>query len=223
MLTVTAPRGLRHLLGVLAALAVVTLSACSPTTSTAALADASPELADGWNAVAVDGAPRVADIAATDQTGQAFDLAAAVRARPTLLYVGYTNCPDICPVHLATLSQALEHSTVRPEQLNVVFLSADPERDTTAALADYMTSFHPSFVALRASADDVERLVGGLGMPAPAIEPAADGDPDRYTVGHPGQVLAIGTDGRAHLAYPFGTRQSHWVADLPRLARQDWS
>lgn len=216
------PRNL--LLVVPALIALVAAAGCTPTTTTAAMRGAEPEYVVGWNGVAVDGVPALPDADFTGEDGAPYDLAAAMRQRPTLLYFGYTHCPDICPVHMASIAQAIEASDVRPEQLNVVFVTADPARDTPEVLGDYMDNFDPSFTGLWAPQDVVDRVVVDLGLPAPVIErkPGDDAD-DTYTVGHPGQVLAFDTTGRARLAYPFGTRQSQWVEDLPKLVRGDLS
>lgn len=210
-----------RLVPVAVVLALALLAGCTPTTTTATLgaADDTADLASGWNGVAVEGTPEMPGQTFTDTDGQPFDLRAAMADRATLVYFGYTHCPDICPVHLANIAAALEQSAVRPEQVNVVLVTVDPERDTTAVLDDFVHTFHRSFVALRAPRDAVERVVTDLGMPAPVIE----GDPgsDDYTVGHPPQVLAFDRQGRARLAYPFGTRQSQWVQDLPKLVRAE--
>jgi protein SCO1/2 len=205
-----------------AVVALAAIAGCTPTTTTATLAaaDDTAVSAPGWNGVAVDGAPQMPEQTFTDADGEPFDLAAAMRDRPTLLYFGYTNCPDICPVHLANIASALDESTVRPEQLNVVFVTADPERDTPDVLADYLANFDPSFVGLHVGRAAVDDVLAALGLPPSTVEEqdSAGG----YTVGHPAQVFAFDTTARARLAYPFGTRQSQWVEDLPKLVRE-WS
>jgi protein SCO1 len=212
-------RGLVRLLPAVLVLAL--LAACSPTNTTAALRAAEPEYAPGWNGVAVDGAPEMpsADFVAAD--GEPFDLRAAVREKPTLIYFGYTHCPDRCPVHLANIAQALRGSVVRPEQINVVLVTTDPERDTPEVLGDYVTKFDSSFIGLWAPQEEIDRVVVDLGLPKPVLEKQPGSE--EYTVGHPGQVLAFDRSGRARLAYPFGTRQSQWVEDLPKLVQEDWS
>jgi protein SCO1/2 len=198
------------------------LAACSPTTTTAALRAAEPDYAPGWNAVAVEGAPEVpGDADFVDATGQPFDLRAAVEDRPTLVYFGYTNCPDICPVHLANIAQALREGSIRPDQLNVVFITTDPARDTPEVIGDYLDRFDPSFVGLWAPREEVDRVAVELDLPKPVLEKQPGSR--EYTVGHPGQVLAFDRQGRARLAYPWGTRQSQWVEDLPRLVTEEWS
>jgi protein SCO1/2 len=204
-----------------ALLVTALLAGCSPTSTTAALRAEEPDYAAGWNGVAVEGRPAMPATDFVDTSGEPFDLRAAVRDKPTLVYFGYTNCPDICPVHLANIAQALRDSTVRPEQINVVLVTTDPERDTPAVLDDYVHRFDPSFIGLWAPQDEVNRVAVELGLPKPVLrkEPGAE----QYGVDHPGQVLAFDQQGRARLAYPFGTRQSQWYEDLPKLAREDWS
>ena len=217
-------RRLRHRL-VVAAFAVLVLAVlggCTPTTTTATLAaaDDTAELAPGWNGVAADGIPRMPSATLTADDGRAYDLRAHMRQRPTLVYFGYTHCPDVCPVHMATIAAALDESAVRTEQVNVVFVTVDPARDTLDVLDEFLAGFDPSFVGLSGSRDEIEDVVTGLGLPAPVLE--GDPDSDTYTMGHPSQVFAFDTDGRARIAYPFGTRQSQWVEDLPKLVRE-WS
>lgn len=209
-----------HLLLVVAAL--VTLAACTPTTTTATLAAANDaaELAPGWNGERVEGAPSMPAQTFTDADGSPYDLRAAMRKRPTLVYFGYTNCPDICPVHLANIAAALDKTTVRPEQVNVVLVTTDPERDTPDVLGAFLANFDPSFVGLWAPREEVNAVLTGLGLPPAVIEDTTSAH--GYAVGHPAQVFAFDTTGHARLAYPFGTRQSQWVEDLPKIVRE-WS
>jgi protein SCO1/2 len=209
-----------RMLRALSAIAVV-LTGCSPTNSTAAAQAAQPDYAPGWNGVAVEGTPKLPDADFVDTDGQPFDLRAAARDKPTLVYFGYTHCPDFCPVHMANIAQAMRRSSVRPEQVNVVLVTVDPERDTPDVLGEYLDNFHRSFIGLWAPQEEVNRVLVELGLPEPVMERQPGSDD--YTVGHATQLLAFDREGRARLAYPFGTRQSQWSEDLPKLARKDWS
>src|SRR3546814_2438449 len=71
------------------------------------------------------------------------------RGKPVLLYFGYTHCPDICPTTLARLRAVKQALGTEGDKLQVLFVSVDPARDTTAELADYVHAFDPSFVGLR--------------------------------------------------------------------------
>jgi protein SCO1 len=169
---------------------------------------------DDWGGTLLDQAQPRPDFTLTDTQGQPFDFRAETQGRLTLLFFGYTNCPDICPVQMAVLSGALD-SPGMPEPA-VVFVTTDPARDTPERLRDWLDRFDPSYVGLSgtpeqiAQAEEAARVAGSL------REPGSEGDDD-YEVGHAAQVIAYTPDDEAHLAYPSGVRQQDWTADLPRM------
>jgi protein SCO1 len=152
----------------------------------------------------------------TDMWGEPFDFAAETEGRLALVFFGFTNCPDICPVHMANIGAVLKdlpHEVQR--QVSVVFISADPERDTPERLQQWLRNFHPSFIGLRPTLDEVNDLLGELRLP-----PVTFGERDargNYSVGHAAQILAFTPDGYLRLMYPFGTRQADWALDLLKL------
>lgn len=149
----------------------------------------------------------------TDTEGRPYDFAAEARGRVTLLYFGYTFCPDICPVHLAQLAEVLERPGA-PPNVRVVFVTADPERDTPEVIRSYLDEFDPDFVGLYGTLDEVEAAQRAANVPVAVKE----GDGPDYTVGHAGQVLAFAPNGLGYSVYPFGTRQTTFSHDLPLLA-----
>jgi protein SCO1/2 len=162
-------------------------------------------------------------LAATD--GRAYDFRRETAGRLTLLFFGYTHCPDVCPVHLANIAAALR--TLAPEdraRVAVVFVTVDPARDTPERLRAWLDAFDPSFVGLTGPVDSVNAIQAALGLP-PAVGQPAGGQPapgaaadPNYTVGHASQVIVFSpADNRAHVVYPFGTRQRAWAHDLPVL------
>lgn len=156
------------------------------------------------------------EIVLTDTSGQSFDLAADTRRPLTLLMFGYTNCPDVCPISLSTLASALR--AMGPDvadKVQMVFVTADPERDTPERLRDYLDQFDVDFVGLTGTPEQLTQAQEVAGVP-PALldEPDEDGS---YTVGHATQMIAYQGDGVARIVYPFGTREGDWVSDLPRL------
>jgi protein SCO1 len=152
----------------------------------------------------------------TDLDGEPFDFVAETEGRLTLLFFGFTYCPDICPVHMANLGAVLRdlEPAVR-RQVRVVFVTGDPERDTPERLREWLAAFDPSFIGLRGTVDEVNAILADLRLP-PVIheEPDARGN---YSVGHPAQILAFTPDGYLRLMYPFGIRQADWAHDLPKL------
>jgi protein SCO1/2 len=144
------------------------------------------------------------DFSLIDQQGRPFR-SADLRGRWSMLFFGYTNCPDLCPTTLATLA-AMEKrlraakAAVLPQ---VIFVSVDAKRDTPAQMAKYVPYFDPGFIGLTApDQPSIEALAKKLGVGV-IIEPAADG---KYTVDHSGAIFVIDPAGKiaAILSGPFG-------------------
>ena len=151
-----------------------------------------------------------------DVDGTPRDLARMSRGKLTLLFFGYTHCPDVCPVHMTNIAAALRYfAWDRRDSIRVVFVTTDPGRDTPERLRMWMESIDPTFIALRGTPAALDSAQRALGLPQAMRLPGAhDGD---YQVGHAGQVLAVFPDGIARYAYPFGIRQAEWAHDLPKL------
>lgn len=150
----------------------------------------------------------------TDQRGQRFDFGAATEGFVTLLFFGYTHCPDICPVHMTNIAAALRRLTpTQARQIKVVFVTTDPRRDTPERLAEWLGAIDPSFIGLTGSADDINEILRAFQMPEIDEQPSGE----QYDVVHAAHVIAYGKDDLGHLIYPFGIRQADWVHDLPLL------
>jgi protein SCO1/2 len=134
------------------------------------------------------------DFSLIDQKGRPFS-AADLRGRWSLLFFGYTNCPDFCPTTLTTLA-AMEKNLVAAKAAvlpQVVFVSVDAKRDTPAQLAKYVPYFHPDFIGLTAADQpSVEGFAKKLGVGV-IIQPTADGN---YTVDHSGAIFVLDPGGR---------------------------
>jgi protein SCO1/2 len=175
-----------------------------------------PASADDWGGTVLGVEQPMPDLRMTDTSGQPFDLRSATAGQLTLLMFGYTHCPDICPISVATLSSAL--ASLDPAVANkvqLVFVTADPERDTPDVLRRFLDQFDEGFVGLRGTLEELDAAQAAANVP-PAVrdEPDAEGN---YTVGHATQMIAYQPDGIARIVYPFGTREGDWVRDLPRL------
>lgn len=158
------------------------------------------------------------DFELTDVDGAPYDFYAETEGKLTFLFFGYTNCPDVCPVHMAQLSEILDRPGMPPA--TVVFVTADPTRDTPKALKKFLGNFDPDFVGLTGADDEIAAAEKAAGVP-PAQLDTDDGEPDPdggYTVSHAGQVLAFAPDNKGYTVYPFGTRTSQYADDIPLLA-----
>ena len=133
----------------------------------------------------------------------------------TLLFFGYTSCPDVCPVHMANLSAALHKLPDRvSRRVKVVFVTTDPDRDTPERLRAWLDHFDKGFVGLTGSAAGIDSAQRLLQLPPAVREEIGEG---RYLVGHVAQIIVFTRDGLGRYAFPFGTRQADWARELPRL------
>jgi len=155
----------------------------------------------------------------TDTSGDSYDFAAETEGKLALLYFGYLNCPDICPVHLAQIAEVFDRLPDVARDAEVVFVSVDPGRDDPEEIRGFLDRFDSRFVGLTGTETELATAQTAAGVP-PAV---MIGDGDDYTVDHAGWVIAYGPDGRNHAIYPFGTRQSQWDNDLQILAARDGS
>lgn len=181
------------------------------------------ERATGYRGVTLEKPVPRPDFTLTDTDGEPFRFAEETRGRVTLLFFGYTNCPDICPAQMDILGSA--YAALSPsvrEEVRVVFVTADPARDTRERIRRWLDRFGQGFVGLRGPKARVDSIQRSLGLQSGTIQRSgmtaevADG----YAVNHTSAVLAFLPDGPARLAYPFGTRQRDWVHDLPRLVER---
>jgi protein SCO1 len=175
----------------------------------------------GWHGGILDEPlPRPA-FTLTDTSGTPYDFAEQTAGKTTLLLFGYTHCPDVCPMHLANIAGAMREQGLDRGDVDVVFVTADPERDTPERLGDYLDHFNPGFVGLTGEPAEITRVLGDLGLPPPTI--ARNEGSDNYLVGHPAQIIAFTPDDLAHLVYPFGGDSSALAHDLPRLVEEGFS
>ena len=163
------------------------------------------------------------DVVLTDTHGDPFDFLAETEGYLTLLYLGYTHCPDICPTHLLELSKVLEAMDPElVERIRVVFITTDPERDDAAAIRRWLDLFDSSFIGLTIEPDTLSSLLTFLGMPQITKRDIGDG---RYTVNHATFLIAYTPDNLGHIVYPFlqgGGLREIMEHDLPLLAENGW-
>ena len=160
------------------------------------------------------------DFELTDGEGRPFDFRRATGGRLTVLFFGYTSCPDICPATLASLSAGLRDlpADVRDE-VTVVFVGVDPQRDTRERVRDWLARFDPRFVGLTGSEAEIARAEAAAAVPPAFVdERFADG----YSVAHASFALVYTQDDRAHLRYGAETSAAQWAHDLGVLARDGW-
>jgi len=160
------------------------------------------------------------DFALTDMQGRPFDFRGATGGRLTLLFFGYTSCPDVCPTTLASLAKGLgELPPDLRDAVQVVFVGVDPARDTPERLRDWLAHFDPRFVGLTGSETELAQAQRAAAVPAAFVDEKL---PDGYTVAHASWVLVYTPDDQAHLRYGTDTSAAQWAHDLAVLVRDGW-
>ena len=202
----------------------VTLSACSGDSKDAA-STTSPfsslkQAASYAGAILSKPYPKF-DGTLVDSNGAAFNMAEQTKGAVTMVFFGYTNCPDACPTIMGTLASA--KNQVSPDvakNVKVLFITVDPQRDTTKVLKDWLGKIDISFIGLTGSANQLKAVEVAYGIPPEVIDKATPEQLD-YFVDHFAGVFVYSPDNYAHLLYPAqGVSASQWASDIAKLAKQ---
>ncbi|GAA0679807.1 SCO family protein [Kitasatospora atroaurantiaca] len=158
------------------------------------------------------------DLVLSDTSGQPYDLRKQTAGRPTLLFFGYTSCPDVCPTTMGDIGVAM--SKLSPEdqkKIDVVFVSTDPVRDTPKVLRTWLDSMGKSFVGLTGDLEKVKAAAKPLGI---MVEDPIVNKDGSVTSTHGAQVLAfLPSDDKAHLLYLSNSSVDVYAHDLALLAK----
>jgi protein SCO1/2 len=163
-----------------------------------------------WNREPIGGPFRL-----TDHTGQP-RTDADFRGRLMLVYFGFTYCPDVCPVDLQQIGLAMDQLGADAAQVQPLFITLDPERDTAAHLADYVPLFHPRLIGLTGASEAVEAAANAYRVYFAKI---VTGDrPGDYTIDHTSYIYLMDRDGSYLGFFPPGTSAERMVQTIrPRL------
>ena len=182
---------------------------------------AQPQTADDFRGALVTPPLPKPSFVLADTSGRPFDFAAATKGRVTLLFFGYTYCPDQCPMHMSVLGAALKKLPARTaDQVKLVFVTTDPERDSPAVLRRWLDLFDRRFIGLTGTGPAIAAAQRMAGVPVAVRAGPAKGN---YAVNHANFVLAYTKDNLAHLIYPGGVSKDDWAHDLPRLIDETWT
>ena len=175
-------------------------------------------------------APRPQFVLTADD-GSTYDFAARTAGRPTVLFFGYTACPDICPTTMADLATGLR--TLDPAvagQVEVVFVTTDPARDTPQVLDEYLARYDASFVGLTGTAEQVAAAQEAAGVPGAYPVKDRGGDaltvpeamlPEGYLVEHGSTLIAYGSQDTEVVSWRPGTVPEDYAADLSVIVEED--
>ncbi|MFC9844268.1 SCO family protein [Streptomyces sp. NPDC060223] len=201
------------------AAAALTLSACgSGDDSNKPVADVSVEADSGKAATVLDQPFEKPDLVLTDAEGKKYDLRAETKGDPTLIYFGYTHCPDVCPLtmnNLAVAKKALPKA--EQDKLRVVFVTTDPDRDTPAELSKWLKGIDSDFIGLTGDFATIQAGARTLGI---SIEPTSKDKNGKLVSVHGTQVIAFSpkTDG-GYVLYGEDATVDDYIKDLPKLIK----
>jgi protein SCO1 len=157
----------------------------------------------------------------TDTSGAPFDFWKRTEGSMTLLFFGYTYCPDQCPMHMANIGAALKKlSPGTAGQVKLVFVTTDPARDTRVELRRWLDNFDKRFVGLTGTPAGLDAAQKAAGVP---LARKTDPHNSNYSVTHANFVVAYTKDNLGHVIYPGGVSEEDWIHDLPLLVRETWS
>ena len=169
--------------------------------------------APSFRGVDITGAEYARSLAMIDQHGQPRTLA-DFKGKVTVVFFGYTQCPDVCPTTMAELAQVKKSLGKDGDRLQAVFVSVDPERDTPAVLKSYMAGFDPSFVALRGTVDQTKAAAKEFKVFFAKVPGRTEG---AYTMDHTAGSYIFDSQGRVRLFVRYGTGIEPLTADLKTL------
>ena len=135
------------------------------------------------------------------------------RGKVVALAFGFTSCPDVCPVTLATLTEARKKLVAAGTDLQVVYLTVDPERDDAERMRSALASFDPSFVGGTGAPEQLEAVRKEYGILAEKVKTAAG-----YAVAHSSSIFLIDREGRLRALMPYGHPADDFVHDVQILS-----
>jgi protein SCO1/2 len=204
----------------LVAAATLTLSACgNGDDSGSPVSVVSEEAGSDKAATVLDQPFEKPDLVLTDTKGEKYDLRKETKGKPTLIYFGYTHCPDICPLTMNNIAVAKKQlPKSEQDKLAVVFVTTDPARDTPAELGKWLKGIDTTFVGLTGDFATIQASARTLGI---SIEPTHKDKKTGKTVSvHGTQVVAFSpkTD-EGYVLYGEDTTVDDYTKDLPKIIK----
>jgi protein SCO1/2 len=156
----------------------------------------------------------VPDFTLTDQNGSKVSLS-DFRGRLVFIFFGYAHCPDICPVTLSALNSAVRELGDEQDEVQVLFVTVDPERDDQEALKNYVPYFNKSFIGLTGTPEEIKEVADSFGVYY--VKEETD-SADDYYMGHTSSVYLLDKDGKIIMRYPQSKMEPGQIAaDLKKI------
>jgi protein SCO1 len=168
-----------------------------------------------FNATDITGAPFAKSLALTDHNGKARTLE-DFKGKVVLISFGFTSCPDYCPATLAQWAAVMKVLGDDAKNVQALFVTVDPERDTQELLSKYVPAFHPSFLGLRGTLEETKKVAAEFKV---VFQKAKGASPETYTVDHSTMTFVFDQKGQVRLMVSHGVPLPNLVADLTTLLR----
>ncbi|OIQ95323.1 hypothetical protein GALL_226980 [mine drainage metagenome] len=149
----------------------------------------------------------------TDHTGKLRTLS-DFKGKAVALFFGYTHCPDVCPTTMLDLKQTMKLLGPRANEVQVLFVTLDPERDTQAVLAQFVPSFDPRFIGLRGSVEDIAATTKTFKIFASKVQ--SEGR-EGYTIDHSAGIYMFDKAGKVRLYIDYGEKPADMASDIKQI------
>ena len=157
-----------------------------------------------------------------DTAGSSYNVASATKNKLTLVYFGYTHCPDLCPLNMETAATALGRlPKAERARIKVVFVTTDPDRDTPSVIRIWLDHFDQKFIGLTGTITQIRQSEAATGIPLSFAEHTTEAGAS-YAVVHAGYILVYTRDNRAHVEFPAEITPQQEAQDLSTLLRHGW-
>ncbi|HVL57289.1 MAG TPA: SCO family protein [Burkholderiaceae bacterium] len=166
-----------------------------------------------FNATDITGVDYGKELALDDHFGKPRTLA-DFRGKVVVVFFGFTHCPDVCPTTLLTIANALKQLGPQADQVQVLFVTLDPERDDAKMLAQYVPAFHPTFIGLRGDAAATQKAAREFKV---FYQKTPLSTPGNYTVDHTSAAYVIDKQGRLRLFVRHTQTAEQLAQDLKQL------
>lgn len=203
----------------LLAVAALTLTACGgEPAKTGKVTQISGGQAKAGTATVLDRPFDKPDVVLTDTTGKPWNLREQTMGKPTLIYFGYTNCPDVCPLTMSNIAVAKKAlPKADQDKLQVVFVTTDPDRDTPESLGSWLKAQDPAFIGLTGDFAKIQAAARTLGIGVEAAKKEADGS---VVSMHGAQVIAFSPkNDEGYLLYGESATVDDYTKDLPKIVK----
>ena len=156
----------------------------------------------------------ISEVNLIDHNGQAFK-STTLKNKPSLLFFGFTNCPEICPTTLADLSQITKEVTLNDDSINIIFVTLDPKRDNKEHLRDYIQYFDGNIIGLTGNKIEIKKFADNWGV----FYETVDNSNNNYTINHTATVFMIDKLGNFRGTISWGENDTSIIQKINNLRK----